>query len=70
MGLMKALDKLQERIALTSDKNIDERCYALSEIWYYKERIAEFFTLDPEIQARIISDLAETAEVMKQWLNE
>lgn len=68
--LQLALSKLEDRIILASNKAIDEREYAISEIRYYKKLMENFFGYAMDLKADIIIDLLDMIEEVEKWLSE
>lgn len=68
--LSKSLSRLEDKIVLTSNKDIDERLHALSEIRYYKKITQTFNSLKDPDRASVVTDLVGTLEEMEKWFYE
>lgn len=69
-NLQQALSKLEDRVVLTSDKDTENRIYAISEIRYYKKLVESFFEYPPELKMDIVADLSDMIGVLEKWLAE
>ena len=67
-GLQKALESLEDRVILSSKRNIDQRLYAISELRYYRELIYSFFEYPLNLQVDIITDMIDMIEEVGKWL--
>lgn len=68
-SLQNSLNQLQDAIVLkTSDKVLEDREQAISEIQYYKSVISNFFDLNPGDQAELIVQLSIVVEELGIWL--
>lgn len=68
--LQKSLTDLEYKIIMTSNKVLEDRTYAISEIRYYKKLLQSYFEYPKELQVNITVDLSETLEVIEEWLQE
>jgi hypothetical protein len=68
--LITALSKVEDRIILTSDKELSDREHAISELRYYKTLLESFSTYPEELQNSITVELNETLGVIAEWLDE
>lgn len=68
--LQSALTKLEDRIILTSDKNMAEREYAISELRYHQKLLSSFLGYSQDLQVDIVLDLIAILGEIEKWLNE
>jgi hypothetical protein len=68
--LQQALEELEDRIIFTSNKNIQDREYGISEIRYYKKLLTTFFDYPEDLQHEIVSNLFAMVEEIELWLQE
>ena len=67
-GLQKALESLEDRVILSSKRNIDQRLYAISELRYYRALLYSFFEYPLNLQVDIITDMIDMIEEVEKWL--
>lgn len=67
-NLIDALNSLETIIVLRSNKNIDEREHAITELRYYKGLLPDFPFLSEEDQNELLVQLYVLIEELRTWL--
>lgn len=69
-NLQRALNLLEDQVVLRSNKNIEDREYAISELRYYKKLSCSFFSYPTSVQTEIVMDMIAMIDEVELWLNE
>lgn len=66
--LQAALSAVEDKIVLRSDKVLEEREYAISEIRYYKKILVNFFEYSKIDQTHLAVSVQDSLEEIRKWL--